>query len=224
MYPYYILTSCHTKGDIPMDDLNHLNSTHFDILKEIGNIGSGNGVTALSKIIGRKVRMKTPVVVLAEFKDVAAFLGGPEQLVIGILVGISGDINGIMMFLTKVGTARKMLEILMGPAVPGAQDGEEFTGMELSALKEIGNIMASSYIGSLAGLIGKEVRPSVPYLSLDMANAILSVPATEFGKSADRALLIETLFEAEGENVSGYCILAPDVTSFQIIMRSLGAE
>jgi len=207
-----------------MESLSELNHSHFDILREIGNIGSGNAVTALSKIIGKKIDMQVPVVILVEFKDIAEFLGGPEQLVIGILVGISGDINGIMMFLTRAEAAHKMVELLMGKAGLAKIEEENFTDMELSALNEIGNIMASSYLGSLSGLIGKTVRPSIPHLSMDMANAILSVPAIEFGKTADRALLIETLFEADGENVSGYFILAPDMTSFQIIMSSLGAE
>ena len=206
-----------------MDDSYDFTPIRLDILREIGNIGTGNAVTSLSKMMGKKVTMQTPVINMVEFKNIAEFLGGPEQVVIGILVGLSGDINGIMMFLTRKDTAHKLVAMLMGAVGAELADEDDFTEMELSALEEIGNILTSSYLGSLAGLIGKTVKPSSPFLSMDMANAVLSVPAIEFGKAADSALIIETLFEAEGENVSGYFILVPDPPSFQMIMSSLGA-
>ncbi|MCL2461799.1 MAG: chemotaxis protein CheC [Defluviitaleaceae bacterium] len=206
-----------------MDDSYDFTPIRLDILREIGNIGTGNAVTSLSKMMGKKVTMQTPVINMVEFKNIAEFLGGPEQVVIGILVGLSGDINGIMMFLTRKDTAHKLVAMLMGAVGAELPDEDDFTEMELSALEEIGNILTSSYLGSLAGLIGKTVKPSSPFLSMDMANAVLSVPAIEFGKAADSALIIETLFEAEGENVSGYFILVPDPPSFQMIMSSLGA-
>ncbi len=201
--------------------LDEFNNLHFDILREIGNIGAGNAVTSLAKMLNRKVEMSVPVINLLDFKDIADFVGGAEKLVIGILVNISGDINGIMMFIVKQECAHPLIDILMGTS---NRNTDDFTEMELSALNEIGNILASSYLGSLASLINKKIVPSIPYLSRDMANAVLSVPAIEFGKVADKVLFIESVFEAGAENVSGYFILVPDMASFQLILSSLGVN
>lgn len=204
-----------------MADINHidnLGSIHYDTLREIGNIGSGNAITALAKMLNKKVDMSVPVVNLLEFKDIANFIGGGEQLIVGILVGISGDINGIMMFIIKKESAHKLIHILMNQP----ELSESFTEMELSALQEIGNILAGSYLSSLASLINKKVVPSIPYLSIDMANAILSVPAIEFGKVGDRVLFIESVFQAENDHVSGYFVLVPDMASLQMILSVLG--
>ena len=208
-----------------MSELNRidaLDSMHLDVLKEIGSIGSGNAVTALSQMLNKRISMSVPQVKFPEFKDIADFIGGPENLVIGILVGMSGDINGIMMFLVPYDSARKLLEIVMGDM--GIPVSDDFSEMECSAMTEIGNILIGSYLGAFAGLINKWIRPSVPALSIDMANAILSVPAIEFGKVADRALFIESVFDAEGSNVSGYFLLVPDLDSFNMILSSLGVE
>ncbi|MDR1665061.1 MAG: chemotaxis protein CheC [Clostridiales bacterium] len=197
------------------------NDMHFDILKEIGNIGSGNAVTSLAKMLNRKVDMFVPNVNLVEFKDVADFIGGPESTIVGILVSISGDITGIMMFLMKMESAHALVEIVMN----GMETSEVwFNEIELSALQEIGNIMVSSYFTSLAGLTSKSFIPSIPYLSIDMANAILSVPAIEFGKVSDRALFIETSFAVDQVNVGGYFVLVPDMPSFKTILSALGVE
>jgi len=191
---------------------------HFDILKEIGNIGAGNAVTALSQILNKKIKMSVPNINLSDFKDVATFVGGPEKLIIGILVHVSGDINGIMMFIVRLESARVLTNSMFG----SDKSGSEFDEIELSALKEVGNILASSYLGSLASLINKKISLSVPYISIDMANAILSVPAIEFSKVADRVLFIESVFEADKQDVSGYFVLVPDMPSFNLILSSLG--
>ena len=200
--------------------LDQFNSMHFDTLREIGNIGASHAVTALGKMLDKKIQMSVPSVKLVEFADIADFVGGGDTLLIGILINISGDINGMVMFIVKQDVARKLVSLLMGQTEPAVDGG--FTEIELSALQEIGNILGSSYLASLSGLIDKKVTPSVPSLAVDMANAILSVPAIEFGKIADRALLIESVFSGGDDNISGYFLLVPDMPSFNIILSSLG--
>ena len=206
-----------------MVDWSNLRNVEIDTLKEIGNIGAGNAATALSKMLGRRVVLNVPKVNMVEFKDIADFLGGPEQIVIGVLVQITGEINGMMMFLVREEAGSILIRSLMGDFAP-VHESDEFNEMELSAMKEIGNILASSYLGSLAGFIKKDIYPSVPFLSIDMANAILSVPAIEFGKTADQALLIESVFDTNADSLSGYFLLIPDVPSLQLILSALGVR
>ena len=187
---------------------------HFDTLKEISNIGTGHALSALSQLLNRKFRMDVPVVNFVEFKDVANFVGGPETLVLGVLVNISGDLDGIVMFLVKRDSAHNLINILLG-SQSGGDDDTIFNEMELSTLTEVGNILISSYLGSLASMMNKKIVPSVPQLAADMANAILSVPAIEFSKVSDKALFIESLFGTEEEQVSGYFIFVPDMPSFE---------
>ncbi len=202
-------------------EIDSLNLMHFDILREIGNIGAGNAVTALSKLLGKKIDMKVPNVNLLDFKDTAEIIGGAENLIIGILISLSGDVSGIMMFILEKDSARMLINNLLNKDV---KDVSDFTEMDLSAIEEIGNILSSSYLSSLGTLTNLRIIPSIPYLSIDMAGAILSVPAIEFGKVADKVLFIESVFAEDDSNVSGYFILVPDLQSFNIILRSLGVE
>ena len=94
--------------------------------------------------------------------------------------------------------------------------------MGISALKEIGNIITGAYLNSLSQLTNLKMVPSVPDLSIDMLNAILSVPAIEFGKLGDKALLIESQFRDEEMDVCGYFILIPTMESYAHILNSLG--
>ena len=94
-----------------------------------------------------------------------------------------------MMFLVDIPSARYLVNKLMMEDVPADKPFDE---MELSALKEIGNIIAGSYLSALSSMTNLVISPSVPYIAVDMAASILSVPAIEFGQFGDNALLIQT--------------------------------
>ena len=200
-------------------NLDHMNSMQFDVLKEIGNIGAGNATTALSEMINGKVDMSVPKVELLEFKDLSDMVGGAENIVVGILITLEGEINGMMMFIMERNSAYHLVNILMGKSYDRFV---EFTEMELSALQEIGNIIAGAYLSSLSTLTNIRIDASIPYMSIDMAGAILSVPAIEFGKVGDKALIIETQFCKDDADLNGYFILIPTLETYDVILTSLG--
>jgi len=194
--------------------------THLDILKEIGSMGTAHAATALSKMINKKVTMPVPNVTWIDFQNVADFVGGPESVIVGILVSLSGNIQGMMMYLMELEAAHNTAEAIIG--TPPPEDKMTFGEMERSVIEEVGNIMISSYLGSLAGLTNSQIKPSIPYMSVDMANAILSTPAIEFGKMADRILFIESQISVDNMNSSGCFVLVPNLHSFYRILRALG--
>lgn len=195
----------------------NIKDQYYDVLREIGNIGAGNATTALSQLLNTRIDMTVPRVKLMEFKEVGTTMGGEDQLVAGIYLAVEGDVTGSIMFIQKKESARNMVSKLMGME-PG---GEDFNEMELSALKEIGNIITGAYLNSLSTLTNLVIYPSVPELCIDMAGAIMSVPAIEFGTIGDRILMIQTDFSDEAD-MSGYFILMPDEESYDRILHALG--
>lgn len=198
--------------------VNDLNSNQIDVLKEIGNIGAGNAITALSKMISKRIDMDVPKVNIVEFKDVAELAGGPETLVSGIYFNVNGDISGSIMFLIDNNSSRTLINWLMGKN----ETKTELDEIELSALKEVGNILAGSYLSSISTLTGLNMTVSVPSLAIDMAGAIMSVPVILFGQVGDHVLLIETDFIEGINHVKGNFFLIPDERSFEILLKSLG--
>lgn len=201
------------------EELNDLNSMRYDILREVGNIGAGNATTALSQLINTKIDMTVPKVELLEFSELAEVVGSAEELVVGILLNLSGDIEGMMMFIMDSEAARRVLNKLLNKEL---QTEASFDDMELSALKEIGNIISGAYLSALSSLTNLSIIESVPYMAIDMAGAILSVPAIAFGELGDRALLIESEFNQTEYSVNGFFILIPTEESYGRIITSLG--
>lgn len=204
-------------------DFSGINNMQFDVLREIGNIGAGNATTALSQMINAKVSMNVPKVELLEFKELSDVVGGEERLVVGILFTLGGDIDGMMMFMMDKVASMHLVNILLGSLHQSEpSDNSDFSEMGLSALNEIGNIISGAYLSSLSTLTNLTITSSIPYMAIDMAGAILSVPAIEFGKIGDKALLIETEFGDMDNYVNGYFILIPTINSYSAILKSLG--
>ena len=203
-------------------DLEKLEDSQFDVLKEIGNIGAGNATTALATMLNIKVDMSVPNVALLPFDNISSFIGSEEQTVVGILLEIQGDIDGRMMFLFDMKSAHHLVNSLMMRDVHQDENGmADFSEMEMSALNEIGNIVSGSYLSALSGLTGMKMVSSVPALSIDMLGALLSVPAIEFGKYGDKLLMIQSEF-GEDDFVTGYFLLIPELESYDKILTSLG--
>lgn len=203
-------------GDMSLEQVSE---TYMDVLKEIGNIGAGNAMTALSQMLQCKVDMKVPQVKLLEFNEVGALMGGEEQVMLGIYLAVEGDITGSIMFLVEKSSAKHLVsKVMMGY---GVSEGDEFNEMEMSAMKEVSNIITGAYLNSLSTLTNLKIYPSPPDLTMDMAGAILSVPAIEFGTIGDKLLLIQSQFYDEVE-IDGYFILIPDLESYGKILSSLG--
>ena len=201
-------------------DISSLNSFHLDVLKEIGNIGAGNAATALAKLLDKKVDMKVPQIRIMNFSEVNEVLGGAETPVVGILLGVLGDITGYILFVLEQDAANMLVNILMGNK-PDEQ--LEYNEISLSALKEVGNILTGSYLSALSTLTGLRIMPDVPALAIDMAGAILSVPAIELSKSTDTVLYIETEFIQGTDSVIGDFFLVPDADSYVKLLNTLGA-
>ena len=196
--------------------MESLTTQYFDVLKEIGNIGAGNATTALATMLQCKVDMKVPQVRMMEFKDVGALLGGEEQELAGAYLSVEGDITGSILFLVQKEVALHLVFKLMG-----GMGGDEFGEMERSAFKEISNIVTGSYLNALSTMTNMCIYPSIPDLAIDMAGAILSVPAIEFGIMGDKILLIQSQISDEIE-MDGFFVMIPDMESYAKILRALG--
>jgi chemotaxis protein CheC len=190
----------------------------LDVLKEVGNIGAGHAATALSRILNHPVDMSVPTVSLVPFEEIADRVGGAEQVVIAVFLRVEGDAPGNMFFIIREDSAKRLLRNLLSI---DTEDGA-YSDMELSALNEIGNILAGSYLSSLADFTKLAMTPTVPSLAIDMAGAILSYGLLQFGQMGDAALLIETKFLEDRDTVEGQFFLIPDPESFEKIFRALG--
>ena len=127
----------------------------------------------------------------------------------------------MIMFLLEKDFAHMTLNALLGQGISSFQEIDE-TGH--SALEEVGNIMAASYINAIASMTNMRIELSVPSMTIDMLGAILSVPAIHYANMSDKVIWIENDMKGAQATASNHILMLPDVDSLEKIMNALGIE
>jgi len=200
-------------------------SKHLDVFKEIGNIGAGSAVTALARLLNRKITMTVPDASVVPFSDIVGVLDGPETLVAGVLIDISEDLNGYILLILGMKDAMAMVnQALETTGRDHDSPGFELNEQERDTILEISNILVGSFLSAISRMTGLSVRPSVPQISVDMLGAIISIATIEYGKIGDSVLFLKTQFNDLQGDISGHFFLIPDYNSYKILINALGLE
>lgn len=210
-----------------MSFINRIQPYHLDILKEVGNIGAGHAATALSKLLNKTIDMRVPAVRVVSFNQITELVGGSDNVVAAIFLRIEGDAPGNMFFLLPVNEASNLIQYLTGDQTFDLHN-PPYPDLGLSALQEVGNILAGSYLSAFSDFTTLTLQLSVPALSIDMANAILSYGLLELSQVGDYAIVIDTeILEKVDRNshkTRGHVFLLPDPGSYEIIFQALGVS
>ncbi len=198
-----------------------MNEMEKDILKEIGSIGGGNAATALSSLLSAKVNMLVPRVEILEFNEALNKLGDPEEVVAAVMVEMTGEVEGIMLFTAPGEFTDEVVFRMLGKAKVSLMELDE---IDISVLTEIGNIVISSYINALSALTGVAVELSVPQLAVNMLGGIMSLPMAMMGQHSDRIMMVTGEFDIDGKALKSGMLLLPDVKSLNILMKKLGVD
>src|SRR5699024_3550610 len=173
-------------------DIHKLSDIQKDVLREIGNIGAGNAVTALSSMLQRKIDMEVPSIRLVSFNEMIEVIGGPEHIITAIVFRVEGKAPGTVYFIMSIKEAEILIQEILKDNIALFDENNQIHELASSVLQEVGNILTGSYLSALSDFTKINMRPSIPYLSVDMAGAIVVDGLLELSKIIDYALIIDT--------------------------------
>ena len=200
-------------------------SKHLDVFKEIGNIGAGHAASALASILNRRITMSVPEASVLPFNDIVEVMHGPETLVAGVLIDVSGDLNGYILLLLDMDDALAMVTQALQEPMRDTNDSDfELSELEKDTLLEIANILVGSFLSAISSFSGLGSTPAVPQLAIDMLGAIMSIAMIEYGKIGESALFLKTQFNDLAGDISGHFFLIPDYNSYKILLNALGLD
>ena len=202
-----------------MKSFDELTSMEIDTLREIGSIGTGNAATALSTMLGRQVRITLPEVRIMGYNEAIEWIGGPETVTAGVLVKMSGQMNGIMLAVQQLDFVNLVLSSMLDTTVENYDNLDE---LRKSFFFDLGNIEIYTFINALSSLSGISVDLTVPAFAVDMQGAILTVPMAEYGGMSDYLMTIGGNFVCDGKTVPCRLLLSPDIRSLNFLLKKLG--
>ncbi|MBS6506985.1 chemotaxis protein CheC [Paraclostridium bifermentans] len=194
----------------------------LNVFREISNIGSGNASTSLGMMLNEIVDIGIPKSDLISFSDITNSYDSPEELVVGTVLQLSGDMEGFILVIMKLDSAINLLSKVTGNNLEFDKEDYDLVRKELSSIGEICNILCGTYLTAISDMTNLSIDPSIPYFSVDMVRAIMNLPISLYGPVSDSILCIETDFFTTDNNIEGKYYFIPKVESCEKLLSSLG--
>jgi chemotaxis protein CheC len=175
---------------------SNLTDAHRRLLRMIFDRGAEGASLALSKWLGREVRLAVSDVELVELERAGELLGPPETLVAACAMGLTGRLTGSLLLVFADRSGLALVDLLLHQPVGTTTAWGE---LEQSAAKETTNIVGCAYVNALAAHLpgdddDGELVPTPPSFLHEFAGSLLEFALMEQAMELDRLLLIRTEF------------------------------
>ena len=136
-----------------------------DRLLELANIGAGHAATALAALTGETCLMSVPTAAVVGELPPGSLLDDSARAVVGeplagVFFEVRGALRGSVAVLLPRSSRERILERLLGRPSAALEDATV-----ASALRELGNILASHVVSAMAETLGEPILLSTPALS-----------------------------------------------------------
>jgi chemotaxis protein CheC len=193
------------EDDLGFDDMQR------SALGEIANIGSGHAATALSLLLGKAVDISHADALLTTLAQAADRLGAAAET--SAVVDTPVAEGGRILMLFPEGAAAELCRLL-GTTI------EDEIGQ--SALREIGNILGSSYLNALVELTGVPLEPEPPQIEIDLLGHVVERRLTGGAKATDPAILMRSKLTVESSDATFSFLFVPQIGAVDQLLTSLG--
>jgi chemotaxis protein CheC len=210
------------------EDQIALTDEQQDILKEIGNIGTGNAVTALSRLVKKKIDVTLTDVGIIPLDELPGQFGGPQEKVCGIFCHIDKPSQATILNIFEMQPLMNLIADLAGgkskinPAkVKTKNDLDDYA---ISTIIEMGNIMAGHYASALADLLGTKLMIDIPEFTMSNAGEIGEFLSQDLKAIAEFFIIIKTSIKVSDLKLKGMFFFIPDLETLKIFFSKLGIQ
>jgi len=207
-----------------VNNVFNLNTEQLDTLKELGNIGSGNAIVALSNIINKPIETSLTSIKIIPFWSFVNVFKDPNLYVFGIYSAVESKPNLSLLQIFTKKSIINLINLLSGnnkSILHDINDIEELTEFGKSFIFEVGNILAGHYTSALANLMSIKIIPSVPVLALDTIGAICDSLIGKFSSKTDYIIMIDTEMIIEELSFNGFFVFIPSLETIKTLFNLL---
>jgi len=188
------------------------NDLQRSALREIANIGSGHAATALSQLLGRPVDIGYSEALLTVLAEAIDRIGAPMSRSALVDTPIHAD-GGTVLLVFPDDTGEQLCQLL------GTSMSDE---IGLTALQEVGNILATSYLNAIVEMTGMELEPEPPTVEVDLLGQLLAQSAATGGSLADPTVLMRSQLTIEASTAKFSFLFVPRIGSVETLLERLG--
>ena len=196
--------------------LTPLTDLESDALAELANVAMARASVSLRTMIQHEVLLSVPNVEILAPKEAIARVAKPgNPNLVAVRQDFSGVFSGRALLIFPEASSLELVRVVVGRQLAL----EDIVDLEDEALAETGNIILNSWVATIANLLKKNLKMSLPVVIRRDQSHIF-----ESASSRDSLILfLHIKFDISRQQIRGYVALMMDVPSIEEL-RSLIAE
>ncbi len=196
-----------------------LSEVEKDAFAETFNIGVGRAAASLSEMIGQEVMLNIPEVTIASRSEIIELLTSyNHDTLTCVTENFKGNFEGKALLIFPDSSSLELVRLLLNDDTPL----DVLSEMEQEALSEVGNIILTGCLASIADIIQEEIPTELPVYSQNDAEKIFNSKQDE----AASYLFLKTMFTVQDREIQGYVTFLMDLDGIKVfkvrIMEAMG--
>jgi len=181
-------------------------------LLEVANIGAGHAATALSALLGRPIEIQYTEALLASLAE-AADRAGAAAATSAVVDTPVKDEGGRVMLLFPDDAASDLCALL------GSSLEDE---LGRSTLREVGNILATSYLNAVVEMTGLDLEPEPPSFEVDVLGSVMERSLAGSASADDPTILMRSQLVVGTSDASFSFLFVPHIRAVEALLAQLG--
>jgi chemotaxis protein CheC len=189
-------------------DAGELSSIERDALAEIANIGVSRAATSLRRMIGQQVLLSVPAVSIVTREAASRLVEkGHGGKLVAVQQSFEGPFSGRALLIFPQAHSLELVRSIVGDD----QALEDVIDLEQEALAETGNIILNACLATIANVLGRTMRMSLPSVVLGTGPDLFEIHAPAVDGNLAMFLYID--FAIKDRDIHGFIALLMDLPS-----------
>jgi chemotaxis protein CheC len=189
-----------------------LDELELDAFTELVNIGVSRAAGSLREMIGEQVHLSVPTVVMVSREEAIEILQKSEiDKLVAVHQVFEGDITGRVLLIFPEPKSLELVRAVTG----GELSLEDIIELEQEAVAETGNIILNGCLSTIANLLQRSLKMSLPEILRGNAPDFFSLPPPPY--AGDVAMFLYINFAIQHRDITGYIAMLMDLPSLEAL-------
>jgi chemotaxis protein CheC len=192
-----------------------LSDIERDALAEIANMGVSRAAASLRQMVGEQVLLSVPAVNIVNRTEAASLVErGNVTKLVAVQQSFDGPFSGRALLIFPEAQSLELVRSIVGPE----HSLEDVIDLEQEALAETGNIILNACLATIANVLHRSMRMSLPTVVRGDGAMLFAVQAAP----SDLVLFLYIDFTIRNRDVRGFIALLldlPSITALKEIVR-----
>jgi chemotaxis protein CheC len=183
-----------------------------EALTELVNSGVSRAAANLALMVGQEVLLSVPGVAIVTRSEAARAIGDRGHTgLVAVRQMFEGDFSGSALLIFPETNSLELVRAVTGGGLPL----DDIMALEQEALAETGNIILNSCLGTIANILRRGLRMSLPDVLRGTGAELFGVVTPSRAGPADLVLVLYIDFTVNAHDIKGYIAMLMDLPALR---------